>query len=65
MEALRTFQILCVCWAESVAGGTGGGCEELSVDAACAHSVLTASWALMWSLLCQVIFSVPLSSSLQ
>ena len=65
MEALRTFQNLCACCALSDAGGTGGGDEELSVDVACAHSVLTASWALMGSLLCQVICSVPLSSSLQ
>eukprot|EP00069_Balaena_mysticetus_P002809 bmy_16286T0 len=49
-------------------GGTGGGCEEPSVDAACAHSVLTASWALMWSflvtssqLLCPCPFSRTLS----
>lgn len=51
MEALRTFQNPCACCALSAAGRIGGGDEELSMDAACAHSVLTASWALRWSLL--------------
>ena len=67
MEALRTFQNPCACCALSVAGGTGGGCEEPSVDAACAHSVLTASWALMWSLLVtssQLLCPCPFSRTL-
>lgn len=29
---------LCVCYADSVAGGAGEGCEELSVDGAWAQS---------------------------
>ncbi|KAJ8797495.1 hypothetical protein J1605_017368 [Eschrichtius robustus] len=48
-------------------GGTGGGCAEPSVDAACAHSVLTALWALMWSLLVtssQLLCPCPFSRTL-
>ena len=44
MEALRTFQNCYACCAQSVASGTGGGCEELSMVRACAQSVVSVSW---------------------
>ena len=47
MKALRIFQNCYACCAQSVARGTGGGCEELSVDRACAQSVISAWWACM------------------
>ena len=44
MEALRTFQNCSACCAQSVAGGAGGGCEELRMVGACAQSVASVSW---------------------
>ena len=44
MEALRIFQNCYACCAQSVARGTGGGCEELSIVGACAQLVVSVSW---------------------
>lgn len=64
MEALRTFQNCYACCAQSVAGGTGGGCEELSMVRACAQPVVSVSWLYVVSL-GWVIFSAALSLSFQ